>query len=70
MSGPRPSVSQKRLPDSQCRSVKVKRLFMFLAEACNHAWIKSLDLSTVDGLTPNTTSPSPLWVSNGQVNTA
>lgn len=32
----------------QCRSVKVKRLFMFLAEACNHAWAKKLDLSKVD----------------------
>jgi len=32
----------------QCRSVKVKRLFMVLAEACNHAWVGKLDLSRVD----------------------
>ncbi|MCC6207504.1 MAG: type IV toxin-antitoxin system AbiEi family antitoxin [Gammaproteobacteria bacterium] len=32
----------------QCRSVKVKRLFMFLAEACSHAWVKKLDLSKVN----------------------
>jgi hypothetical protein len=32
----------------QCRSVKVKRLFMYLAEECNHAWVKKLDVSKVD----------------------
>ena len=32
----------------QCRSVKVKRLFMYLAEDCNHAWVKKLDVSKVD----------------------
>lgn len=32
----------------QCRFVKVKRLFMFLAEAYNHAWVNKLDLSKVD----------------------
>ncbi len=32
----------------QCRSVKVKRLFMFLAERSNHAWVKNLDLSKVN----------------------
>lgn len=32
----------------QCRSVKVKRLFMVLAETCNHAWVNKLDLSKVD----------------------
>ncbi len=31
-----------------CRSVKVKRLFMFLAETCNHAWVGKLDLTRVD----------------------
>jgi predicted nucleotidyltransferase len=42
----RPRMVQSLL--EQCRSVKVKRLFMFLAEACNHAWVKKLDLSKVD----------------------
>lgn len=32
----------------QCRSVKVKRLFMVLAERHNHAWVKKLNLSKVD----------------------
>ena len=32
----------------RCRSVKVKRLFMFLAEECGHPWVKRLDLSKVD----------------------
>ena len=27
---------------------KVKRLFMFLAEACNHAWVKKLELAKVN----------------------
>jgi hypothetical protein len=31
----------------QCTSVKVKRLFLHLAERHNHAWFKSLDLSKV-----------------------
>jgi hypothetical protein len=31
----------------QCTSVKVKRLFLHLAEKHNHAWFKSLDLSKV-----------------------
>lgn len=42
----RPRLVQSLL--EQCHSVKVKRLFMFLAEACNHAWVKKLDLSKVD----------------------
>ncbi len=31
-----------------CNSVKVKRLFMLLAERCAHAWLDQLDLSQVD----------------------
>lgn len=42
----RPRLVQSLL--EQCRSVKVKRLFMFLAEACDHAWVSKLDLSKVD----------------------
>jgi len=42
----RPQLVQSLL--EQCRSVKVKRLFMFLAERHNHPWMKRLDLSKVD----------------------
>lgn len=42
----RPRLVQSLL--EQCRSVKVKRLFMFLAETCNHAWVKKLDLSKMN----------------------
>lgn len=31
-----------------CRSIKVKRLFMFLAEACHHPWLSKLNLSKVN----------------------
>ena len=42
----RPSTVQKLL--EQCRSVKVKRLFLFMAEKVDHAWFKHLDLSKID----------------------
>lgn len=42
----RPRVVQTLL--ERCASVKVKRLFMVLAEGCGHAWVKKLDLSKVD----------------------
>ena len=32
----------------QCQSVKVKRLFLYLAENAGHRWVKYLDLSNVD----------------------
>lgn len=41
----RPDVVQSLL--EHCSSVKVKRLFLHLAERHNHAWLKSLDLSKV-----------------------
>jgi hypothetical protein len=28
--------------------VKVKRLFLYLAEACNHAWTRKVELANVD----------------------
>ena len=31
-----------------CRSVKVKRCFLYLADQINHAWFQRLDLSKVD----------------------
>lgn len=42
----RPRVVQALL--ERCNSVKVKRLFMVLAESCGHAWVKKLDLSKVN----------------------
>jgi hypothetical protein len=42
----RPRVVQTLL--KHCASVKVRRLFMVLAESCQHAWVKKLDLSKVD----------------------
>jgi hypothetical protein len=42
----RPRVVQNLL--EKCASVKVKRLFMLLAENCEHAWVKKVDLSRVD----------------------
>lgn len=41
-----PRKLQKLLQD--CRSVKVKRLFLFFADRHKHAWRKRLDLSTID----------------------
>jgi len=37
----RPKLVQELL--EACRSVKVKRLFLFLAEECNHSWMKKID---------------------------
>ncbi len=42
----RPRVLQSLL--ERCRSIKVKRLFLYLAEYYAHPWFKRLDLSNVD----------------------
>ncbi|HED19659.1 MAG TPA: hypothetical protein ENI74_09180 [Gammaproteobacteria bacterium] len=42
----RPGVVQRLL--ETCRSVKVKRLFMYTAEQMNHPWLDRLNLSRVD----------------------
>ena len=42
----RPRIVQSLL--EKCASVKVKRLFMLLAENCKHAWVRKVDLSKVD----------------------
>ncbi len=42
----RPELVQELL--KLCRSVKVKRLFMHLAEKQGHAWVKKFDLKKVD----------------------
>lgn len=41
----RPKIVQELL--ERCLSLKVKRLFLFLAEECNHAWMKKLNLSKI-----------------------
>jgi hypothetical protein len=42
----RPEIVQELL--EACRSVKAKRLFLFLAEEANHAWFKELNTSKLD----------------------
>lgn len=42
----RPALVQKLL--GACRSAKVKRLFLVLAEQANHPWVKKLDVKKVD----------------------
>ena len=41
----RPALVQELL--MTCRSIKAKRLFLFLAEKCGHAWVNKLDVSKV-----------------------
>ena len=45
-----PNLSPRRLHQllAACRSVKVKRLFLWFAERHNHAWLKSLDREGID----------------------
>lgn len=42
----RPTLVQELL--ESCRSVKVKRLFMHLAEKSSHPWIEQLDRAKID----------------------
>jgi len=42
----RPNLVQSLL--ESCKSIKVKRLFLFIAERIHHAWFDSLDISTID----------------------
>lgn len=42
----RPKEVQKLL--ESCASVKVKRLFLFLADKAEHAWLKHIDLDQID----------------------
>ncbi|NTV52999.1 MAG: hypothetical protein HGA76_08320 [Candidatus Firestonebacteria bacterium] len=42
----RPGLVQTLL--EKCKSVKVKRMFLYLADECNHAWRKKLNLSKID----------------------
>ncbi len=31
-----------------CSSIKVKRLFLLLAEECNHSWVSKIDIESID----------------------
>lgn len=42
----RPSSVQELL--EKCKSVKVKRLFLYLAEKCGHEWVRHLKLDKID----------------------
>ncbi len=42
----RPDLVQQLLEN--CSSIKVKRLFLYMAEKAGHSWFRSLDLSKVD----------------------
>lgn len=42
----RPAIAQKLLEN--CNSVKVKRLFLFLAEKSEHTWVNYIDTSKID----------------------
>lgn len=42
----RPKLAQSLL--EKCSSVKVKRLFLYMAEKANHTWLPYLDLSKID----------------------
>jgi hypothetical protein len=41
-----PDLVKKLLKD--CNSIKVKRLFLYMAEKANHQWLQFLELSDVD----------------------
>lgn len=42
----RPAVIQSLL--EQCVSIKVKRLFLYLAERCQHSWLSDLDIPKIN----------------------
>lgn len=42
----RPNLVQNLLEN--CTSIKVKRLFLFLAERANHSWVKHLDIDRIN----------------------
>ena len=42
----RPKLVQRLL--EECKSVKVRRLFLFMAESSNHDWVKELNVEKID----------------------
>jgi hypothetical protein len=49
----------------KCASVKVKRLFMLLAESCKHSWVRKLDLTNVDFGKGKRASVTETWKGRG-----
>jgi len=46
LNGLRPKLLQDLL--EECNSIKIKRLFLYMAEKVNHSWFEYLDLSKID----------------------
>lgn len=46
LTGLRPDFAQELL--AACRSIKAKRLFLFLADLCGHGWVDKLDVLNLD----------------------
>jgi hypothetical protein len=46
LNGLRPNLLQQLL--EECKSVKVKRLFLYMAEKAGHAWFEELDVTKID----------------------
>ena len=46
LNGLRPNLLQQLL--EECNSMKIKRLFLYMAEKAGHSWLEELDLSKID----------------------
>lgn len=46
LNGLRSDLLQKLL--EECKSIKIKRLFLYMAEKANHSWFEDLDLTKID----------------------
>ena len=46
LNGLRPNLLQQLL--EECKSIKVRRLFLYMAEKAGHSWLEDLDLSKID----------------------
>jgi len=46
LNGLRPNLLQQLL--EECKSIKVKRLFLYMAEKASHSWLEDLNLSKID----------------------
>jgi len=45
LNGLRPNLLKQLL--NECKSIKVKRLFLYMAEKANHSWLEDLDLTNI-----------------------
>jgi hypothetical protein len=46
LNGLRPNLLQQLL--EECKSIKVRRLFLYMAEKAGHSWLEDLDLSKIN----------------------